>query len=34
MEFSHYEEIPHQLQQKIIDEAIKEGRIKPEEEEK
>lgn len=34
MEFSHYEEIPHQLQQKIISEAIKEGRIKPEEEEK
>ena len=34
MEFSHYEEVPGQLQQKVINEAIKEGRIKPEEEEK
>jgi len=34
MEFSHYEEVPGQLQQKIINEAVKEGRIKPEEEEK
>ena len=32
MEFSHYEEVPSQLQQKIINEAIKEGRVKPEEE--
>jgi len=32
MEFSHYEEVPVQLQQKIITEAIKEGRVKPEEE--
>ncbi len=32
MEFSHYEEVPVQLQQKIIGEAVKEGRVKPEEE--
>jgi elongation factor G len=32
MEFSHYEEVPGQVQQKIIAEAIKEGRVKPEEE--
>ncbi|MBS3819298.1 elongation factor G [bacterium] len=32
MEFSNYEEVPSQLQKKIIDESIKEGRIKPEEE--
>jgi len=32
MEFSHYEEVPAHLQQKIIQEAIKEGRITPEEE--
>jgi elongation factor G len=32
MEFSHYEEVPAHLQQKIIAEAIKEGRVKPEEE--
>jgi len=32
MEFSHYEEVPVQIQQKIIAEAIKEGRVKPEEE--
>jgi len=32
MEYSHLEEIPRQLQQKVIDEAIKEGRIKHEEE--
>ncbi|MCX7974367.1 MAG: elongation factor G, partial [Candidatus Aminicenantes bacterium] len=31
MEFSHYEEVPAALQQKIIAEAIKEGRVKPEE---
>ena len=30
--FSHYEEVPAHLQQKIIDEAVKEGRVKPEEE--
>ncbi|MCK4263843.1 MAG: elongation factor G, partial [Candidatus Aminicenantes bacterium] len=34
MEFSHYEEVPGQLQQKIIKEAVKEGRVKAEEEEK
>jgi elongation factor G len=34
MEFSHYEEVPAHLQQKIVNEAIKEGRIRPEEEEK
>ncbi|MGD2295924.1 MAG: elongation factor G [Candidatus Aminicenantes bacterium] len=34
MEFSHFDEVPGQLQQKIIKEAVKEGRIKPEEEEK
>jgi elongation factor G len=32
MEFSHYEEVPAHLQQKIVAEAIKEGRAKPEEE--
>lgn len=32
MEFSHYEEVPSQVQQKIIAEAVKEGRVKPEEE--
>ncbi len=32
MEFSNYEEVPAHIQQKIIAEAIKEGRIKPEEE--
>jgi elongation factor G len=32
MEFSHYEEVPAHLQQKIIAEAVKEGRVKPEEE--
>ncbi len=32
MEFSHYDEVPQQLQQKIIEESIKEGRIQPEEE--
>jgi elongation factor G len=32
MEFSHYEEVPAHLQQKIIAEAVKEGRIKQEEE--
>ncbi|MGB7297401.1 MAG: elongation factor G [Candidatus Aminicenantales bacterium] len=32
MEFSHYEEVPSHLQQKIIAEAVKEGRAKPEEE--
>jgi elongation factor G len=32
MEFSHYEEVPHQLQKKIIDDAVKEGRIREEEE--
>lgn len=34
MEFSHFEEVPSHLQQKIINEAIKEGQIRPEEEEK
>jgi len=32
MEFANYEEVPGHLQQKIIDEAVKEGRVKPEEE--
>jgi len=32
LEFSHYEEVPSHLQQKIVNEAVKEGRIKPEEE--
>jgi len=32
MEFSHYEEVPSHIQQKIINEAVKEGRVKPEEE--
>jgi len=32
MEFSHYEEVPSQVQQKIVAEAVKEGRVKPEEE--
>ncbi len=32
MEFSHYEEVPAQIQQKIIEQAKKEGRIKDEEE--
>jgi elongation factor G len=32
MEFAIFEEVPGHLQQKIIDEAIKEGRVKPEEE--
>ncbi len=32
MEFSHYDEVPSHLQQKIIGEAVKEGRVRPEEE--
>jgi elongation factor G len=32
MEFSHYEEVPVHLQQKVIDESVKEGRIRPTEE--
>ncbi len=32
MEFANFEEVPGHLQQKIIDEAIKEGRVRPEEE--
>jgi elongation factor G len=32
MEFSHYEEAPSHVQQKIIAEAVKEGRVRPEEE--
>lgn len=31
-EFSHYEEIPSQLQKKIIEESVKAGRVKEEEE--
>ncbi len=34
MKFLHYEEVPVHLQQKVIDGAVKEGRIKPEEDEK
>jgi elongation factor G len=33
MEFSHYEEAPSHIQQKIIADAVKEGRVRPEEEE-
>ena len=33
MEFDHYEEAPSHIQQKIIAEAVKEGRVRPEEEE-
>lgn len=32
MEFSHFEEVPFQLQKKIIEDSVKEGRIKEEEE--
>ncbi len=32
MEFSHYDEVPAHLQQKIIAESVKEGRVHPEEE--
>ncbi|MCX6558650.1 MAG: elongation factor G, partial [Candidatus Aminicenantes bacterium] len=32
MEFSHYEEVPGQVQKKIVAEAVKEGRVKEEEE--
>ncbi len=32
MEFSHYEEAPSHIQQKIVAEAVKEGRVKAEEE--
>ena len=32
MEFSHYEEAPSHLQQKIIADAVNEGRVRPEEE--
>ncbi len=32
MEFSTFEEVPGHLQQTIVDEAIKEGRVRPEEE--
>ncbi len=32
MEFSHYDPLPHQLQKKVIDEAVREGRVKEEEE--
>ena len=32
MEFSHYDEVPTHLQQKIIAESVKEGRVHPEEE--
>jgi elongation factor G len=32
MEFSHLEEAPSHIQQKVIAEAVKEGRVKPEEE--
>lgn len=33
MEMSHYEEVPVQLQKKIIEDSVKEGRIRPSEEE-
>jgi len=32
MEFAYYEEVPGQLQKKIIDEAVRDGRVKEEEE--
>lgn len=32
MEFSHFEEVPGHLQKRVIEEAVKEGRIKDEEE--
>jgi elongation factor G len=32
MEFAHYEEVPQHLQKKIIEEAVKEGRVKEEDE--
>jgi elongation factor G len=32
MQFSHYEEVPHQLHKKIIADSVKEGRIREEEE--
>lgn len=32
MEFAHYEEVPSHVQKKIIEEAVKEGRVKEEEE--
>jgi len=32
MEYSNMEEVPAHLQQKIIQEAVKEGRVRPEEE--
>jgi elongation factor G len=32
MEFSHYEELPGQLQQKVIEESVREGRVRQEEE--
>ena len=32
MEFSRYEEVPSHLQQKIIDQSVKDGRIRAEEE--
>lgn len=32
MEFSHYEEVPAHLQSKVIEESVKEGRIRPTEE--
>jgi elongation factor G len=33
MEFAYYEEVPQHLQKKVIEEAVKEGRVKEEEEE-
>jgi elongation factor G len=32
MEYSHYEEAPSHIQQKVIAEAVKEGRVRPDEE--
>jgi len=32
MEFAHYEEVPGHLQKKVIEEAVKEGRVKDEDE--
>jgi elongation factor G len=33
MEFSSYEEVPRQFQKKIIDDSVKEGRVRASEEE-
>ena len=32
MEFSHYDPMPHQMQKKVVEEAVREGRVREEEE--